>query len=642
MNDESLERVCFPVTLRCNLRCKLCAERSPYYEKPYHPTFDELTVQIDRLFSLTEHVGKLDITGGEPFLRKDLSYFIHYIFDKHRDKIDKLRVTTNGTILPTNEFIEAAMLWGNSFYVIVDNYHVSAKSKDVCRLFKEAGVPFELRDYSGDLHCDGWVDYGDFSRKHSNTEARQLFHKCMVPKLGFFTCMVGGLVFPCAKARLLYEKGIASVYMDAFDPELTETGKRARLKALLGDEVIEACKYCNGLCEKSPRFTPAEQLNAYDIPAEPSYEEGSNKKMLFYTQTYNNEKTIARTIESVLNQTQKDDFLYFVVNNGSTDNTGNIIAEFANADPRVVSVVCERNDILGVLLLPHKLFNMVLVDENAYYCIVDGDDAIRESFLDNVLRIEEEFSPDMIVPGFRRIDAASGDVVNERMARTDLLISGPDKADNFYELRALLLCQWGKCYKLKSLRNKANNIFANIRGLLPKWYPGQDTIGVLNRFFLLDKVAFTKEVLYDYYLYPQSAVNTFYPNRYLADVVTLKIYKDFLAYFGPISKLNWDFCYAIYLSLIEYTLNIIINSPVADIKQKFEDIYNMLRDNETKTMLTLDADPEFRNLANRGSFIVTILNYMRGQSVNDDTYFLSGEIMAELVQYKHLITDWED
>ncbi len=642
MNAVSLERFCFPVTLRCNLHCKLCAERSPYYEKPYHPSFDDLTAQIDVLFSLTEHIGNLDITGGEPFLRKDLSYFIRYIFDKHRDKIDKLRVTTNGTILPTDEFIIAAKLWGDAFFAIVDNYPVSTKSRDVSKLLKESGVPFELRDYSGDLYCDGWVDYGNLRRKHSNAEARKQFHKCMVPKLGFFSCMVNGLIFPCAKARLLYEKGLADVYMNAFDPELTETGKKARLKALLGDEVMEACKYCNGLCEDSLRFTPAEQLDAREIPAESSYEEGSYKKMLFYTQTYNNENTIARTIESVLKQTRKDDFLYFVVNNGSTDKTGNIIADFANSDPRIVSVVCERNDILGVLLLPNNLFKMVLKDKNVYYSIVDGDDLIKESFLDNVLRIEEKFSPDMIVPGFRRIDAASGEIINERVAKTDLLIIGREKADSFYELRALLLCQWGKCYKLNFLRSQASNIYANIRRLLPKWYPGQDTIGVLNRFFLFDKVVFTKEALYDYYLYPQSAVNTYYPNRYLADVLTLKVYKDFLGYFGPISKLNRDFCYAIYLSLLEYTLSIVVNSPEADHKQKLEDIYNMLRDNETKTMLTLDADPEFHNLANRGSFIAPILKYMRGQSLRDETHVLSDEVMAELVQYKHLVTNWED
>ncbi|HWQ30220.1 MAG TPA: glycosyltransferase [Negativicutes bacterium] len=641
MNTVSIERFCFPVTLRCNLRCKLCAERSPYYDKPYHPSFDELAAQIDALFSVTEHIGKLDITGGEPFLRKDLPHFIRYIFNKHRDKIDKLRVTTNGTILPTDEFINAAKLWEDAFFVIVDNYPVSIKSEDVSRLLKEAGVPFELRDYAGDLYCDGWVDYGDLRRKHSSAEARILFHKCMVPKLGFFSCMVNGRIFPCAKARLLYEKGIADVSVDIYDPELTETGKKARLNALLGDEVVEACKYCNGLCKDSQRFTPAEQLDVNEIPAESSDEEGSNKKMLFYTQTYNNEKTIARTIESVLNQTRKEDFLYFVVNNGSTDSTGSIIAEYANADPRVISVVCERNDILGVILLPGKLFGTVSKTDDKYFCIIDGDDTICDSFLDHVLRIEEKFIPDMIVSGYRRIDAMSGEVVHERGAKADLIVSGREKADKFYELRAMLLCQWGKCYKIRSMR-KANNIFAGIKAQLPKWYPGMDTVGVLNRFYFYRKVAFTKEVLYNYYLYPQSAINAYYPDRYMADVMTLKVYKTFLSNFGPISKRNTDYCYAIYLSLLELTLENIINTQTVCHNQKLEDIYNMLRDNETKTLLTLDADPEFRNLANRGSIIESIVKYMREQSSQDVTNGLSGEIMAELEQYKHFVTNWED
>lgn len=641
MNGIILERACFPVTLRCNLRCRLCAERSPYYRKPYHPLLNELISQMDALLTLTEHVGKLDLTGGEPFLRKDLPQFIRYIYDHHRGKIDQLRVTTNGTLLPPDEFVKAAKLWGDAFFVIVDHYDVSVKSQAVDALLNEAGILHELRDYSGDLHCDGWVDYGDLRRKHSDSEARKLFHKCVVPKLGFFSCIVNGHIFPCAKARILYENGIVDVSMDAFDSELTETGKKERFKALLGDEVMEACKYCNGLCEDSPRFTPAEQLDAGEKPAELSRGEGSFEKMMFYTQTYNNEGTIARTIESVLNQTRKEDFLYIVVDNGSTDNTGNIIADYASSDPRVVSVKCEHNDILAGLLLPGKLLNLVLKADARYFSIIDGDDTICDSFLDHVLSVQEKFDPDMIVPGYRRIDAASGEIINERVAMTDLVVSGKEKADRFYELRAMLLCQWGKCYKVNSLR-KRHNIFAGIMANIPKWYPGMDTVGVLNAFYYCDKAVFTKEALYNYYIYKRSAINAYYPDRYMADVMTLLVYKTFLGIFGPISKLNNDYCYAIYLSLLELTLENVINTETVGDSQKLEDIYNMLRENETRTMLTLDADPEFRNLADRGSFIEPIIKYVREQSSKNAANVLSDKIMGELAQYKHFETMWED
>ncbi len=58
--------------------------------------------------------------------------------------------------------------------------------------------------------------YGDLSRKHDDVGARDLFSACAVPRLGFFTCMVNGRLFPCAKARLLYESNIVDVSLNAF------------------------------------------------------------------------------------------------------------------------------------------------------------------------------------------------------------------------------------------------------------------------------------------------------------------------------------------------------------------------------------------------------------------------------------------
>lgn len=258
--DISYDRFCFPVSFQCNLKCKLCAEYVPYTKKPYNPTLKELIKQLDELFRLVKYINKFDITGGEPFLRQDLTGILEYLHRQHASQINVVRVTTNGTMFAPNGFVEAAIKWGKKIYIIVDNYTVSDKSKAVYHTLKTAGIPCELRNYSTELHCDGWVDYGDLSLKHSEEDAKKLFKKCMVPKLGFFTCMTNGMIFPCARARLLYEHDISCVGMDLFDLTLTDEEKKVRMQELLGEEVIKACRYCNGLCEDSPRFIPAEQL----------------------------------------------------------------------------------------------------------------------------------------------------------------------------------------------------------------------------------------------------------------------------------------------------------------------------------------------------------------------------------------------
>lgn len=256
-----LIRMCFPVTFRCNLRCVLCIERAPYYVNPYHPSFSSLTAQIDALFELTDYIDKLDLTGGEPFLRKELPEFIRYIHNSHRNNINTLRITTNGTITIPTGFLDAARLWGRNVYVIIDKYNISTISDEIDSSLSDAGIPHEIRDYSNELHCGGWVDFGELSKKHNDFAAREVYNKCVVPKLGFWSCMVDGRIFPCARARLLYENGAVDISVNVFDTSLTGNEKKERLMKFLGDEVIEACKYCNGMCDDSPRFPPAVQIS---------------------------------------------------------------------------------------------------------------------------------------------------------------------------------------------------------------------------------------------------------------------------------------------------------------------------------------------------------------------------------------------
>jgi len=255
-----IKRFCIPVTLRCNLRCKLCAERAPYYQQPYDPELRDLTGQIDALFTLADRITMFDITGGEPLLRKDLPRLVRYLHIQYGGRIGKLRLTTNGTLLPGEELLESLKLWAERVYVIVDHYPVSTKFQEAACRLEAAGIPFEVRDYSENLHCDGWVDYGDFRKKHDPAGARKLFNACMIPKLDFFACLVDGKLFPCARARLLYEQGITRDCLDIAALSGTGDTGRAALGEFLRRTFAESCAYCNGLCEDSPRFAPAEQL----------------------------------------------------------------------------------------------------------------------------------------------------------------------------------------------------------------------------------------------------------------------------------------------------------------------------------------------------------------------------------------------
>ncbi len=93
-HGRPLTYVRLAVTDRCNLRCFYCMpeEGIKYLPKKQLLTFEE----IERLLGIMARMGisKVRLTGGEPFVRRDLMQLIRKIVDIHG--ITNVHLTTNG------------------------------------------------------------------------------------------------------------------------------------------------------------------------------------------------------------------------------------------------------------------------------------------------------------------------------------------------------------------------------------------------------------------------------------------------------------------------------------------------------------------------------------------------------------------
>lgn len=268
--EVNISRGGFYVTLRCNLKCKLCAAWAPYYETPWHPTTEELCSQIDRFFEVVDHFGHFSLTGGEPLLRNDLGVIVRRL-SKYAKRIDSLELFTNGTILPDDDMISAFKEYSGNAKFVIDNYgselsvNAEAAAELVRKELPEAVV--ELRDYySIDMHCDGWVDWGvGIKPGRTDEEAQTIFNKCSLPqKLDFVSCMQNGVIYPCPQTRRCIELGYIEFdpkeTVDLFDRRYTDEEIRERIVSRYSLPVLRACKFCDGQCDDSIRYQPAEQL----------------------------------------------------------------------------------------------------------------------------------------------------------------------------------------------------------------------------------------------------------------------------------------------------------------------------------------------------------------------------------------------
>lgn len=261
------------LTMACNLKCKLCSNYSPYYHKPDFYSIEYLKDQMKRYFSIVTHIKKLMVTGGEPFLHPELSTLIDEI-KLYEDQLDVFGVITNGTLLPSEDLLRAAKDFGPKFHFLIDDYgpNLSVKAKELDELLTKHGINHIMRTYHGEeAHCGGWVYFGDLTEKKigEKEEREALFSKCAYPqKLHFAFDLVGGAMYPCSVCRRCKELDVVDnydEYIDLFDDSLTIEEQREKIANIYKLKSLEACAYCNGMTDDSPRFATAQQLTQEDI-----------------------------------------------------------------------------------------------------------------------------------------------------------------------------------------------------------------------------------------------------------------------------------------------------------------------------------------------------------------------------------------
>ena len=121
--------------------------------------------------------------------------------------------------------------------------------------------------------------------------------------------------------------------------------------------------------------------------------------------TYNRESFVSRAIESILAQTYQD-FEFIIVDNGSTDRSGQIADEYAKTDDRIQVIHRERGNIGAGR-------NTGLdTAQGEYITFIDDDDWAEPDFLEFLLRLLEENDADISICG------AADKIFDERKVMT--------------------------------------------------------------------------------------------------------------------------------------------------------------------------------------------------------------------------------
>jgi organic radical activating enzyme len=265
--EIKLRRVGFYVTFRCNLRCKLCASYTPYYENPWHIEASELCDHIDKLFDIASYIDRFHVTGGEPFLRDDLDTIL-FRTSQYAEKIGTLEIVTNGTIIPKEHIFRAMMKFNEKLRIIVNDY-----GSDTSTLAKELLSEINHRlpnahaktmDYTTSS-LSGWVDYDMRHKERTESETQKIFDNCHLhKKIEWDFSMVNGTLYPCPQTKRAIELNLISANpieaIDILDIDCSIDSIKKRITSRFSLCVLSACKYFEGQCDSSNWHKPAEQL----------------------------------------------------------------------------------------------------------------------------------------------------------------------------------------------------------------------------------------------------------------------------------------------------------------------------------------------------------------------------------------------
>lgn len=267
MEEILFKRISFDITFRCTLRCKLCCSYAPYLHPIPHYTYQELAREILRFFELVDRTNVFTIGGGEPLLHEELPEILDLLY-QFRDRIGRLEVITNGTIVPNQKLLQS--LKQSNARVLVDDYglNLSKKIPEILSLLQTFGITYEHRhnsDGEDGAYFNGWVDLSKFSEMPVPYEqAKKLFDKCIQAHELRCHPVIGGKIYACSSYQYCIVKNKISddsdYYIDLLDDNTPLLEQKEKIQKFLEIDFLPSCAYCKGFCKDSKRFVPAEQL----------------------------------------------------------------------------------------------------------------------------------------------------------------------------------------------------------------------------------------------------------------------------------------------------------------------------------------------------------------------------------------------
>ncbi|BEH91603.1 glycosyl transferase [Turicibacter faecis] len=308
---------------------------------------------------------------------------------------------------------------------------------------------------------------------------------------------------------------------------------------------------------------------------------------------YNSEKTIEKTINSVLNQSYQN-FELIIINDGSTDNTDIICSSYINDSK--VRYIYNKNQ--GV----SKSRNIGLdLAEGEYICFIDSDDLYEKNYLNEMIKRITDNNCDWDICGYQCFESSNKNFSIEK----GFITEEKNVVIEFLQSKLLFNQLWNKIYKNKIIQENYIRFEENLN-------LGEDAIFNINYLKYCNKIECFNLCLYKYRI-----TNNGLGFKYRKNAGELKL-KIFRAIFLLYEENNYETSYIeknLLKQYISWIANIVDNRNKEDsYKEKYFLVKRIFKNDNFKNDLLFISDWKIRLIFK--SFKITSIALFLGLFAN--------------------------
>ena len=338
-------------------------------------------------------------------------------------------------------------------------------------------------------------------------------------------------------------------------------------------------------------------------------------KFSFIVPVYNTNKYLDQCVKSLLVQ-KGADFEILLVDDGSTDNSGEMCDKFAEKYPKTVRVIHKANE--GLLLTRRRGFKEAKGD---WFINVDSDDYISPNLLENAVRTIEKYHSDMVMYNYSYF-FDDGTFEKSKLSLPDESVFEGETKQQVYAKRLLTNDVNSMC--MKALKREIVDIdtdYSNcgIRNMC------EDAVQVLPLFTKAQKIVYLDTPLYYYRKGHGSNITTARSyDSWLASKTCFLMTEKYLDVWNVSNELKQRF-YTGYLELLSNFLRWDFSQPEDDLPKSLTEILHLINTHPSFSNCTRMYDKAYAKTSYLKFCLPKIIKYVQKENVNGLKRFFSFE-----------------